>query len=107
MRQAYLEIAKKIKAARGAVVLGHKGDAARAFRAALEELKFFPPERHRDILLAHAYLGLYQTFVRPGEPVKLEIQEALHLGISYARSSRDPIARAIAQECLEGLDIAL
>ena len=33
--------------------------------------------------------------------------EHLHLGISYARSTRDPLARAIAEECLSGLDVVM
>ena len=48
----------------------------------------------------------YQTMALEDKSNK-RAQESLHYGVSYARSTRDPLARAIAEECLSGLDIAL
>ena len=88
--------------------MGEKVSAARDFKNVVLLLGMLPPERTRDILLAHAYLGYYQTVTREaqGREDKLAL-ESLHLGISYARSTRDPMARAIAEECLSGLDVAM
>ena len=56
------------------------------------------------MLLAHTHLAFYQTLALVGSPGG---QNHLHLGVSYARSTRDPLARAIAEECLSGLDVVM
>ena len=108
MRPQYLTATKTLKKARDAAVIGEKVSAARDFKNVILLLGMLPPERTRDILLAHAHLGYYQTVTREaqGREDKLAL-ESLHLGISYARSTRDPMARAIAEECLSGLDVAM
>lgn len=104
MRQAYYAIAMNLKTGREHALSGGADAAVREFQAAIKSLRALPPERTRDVLLAHAYLARYQTLALADRNVALE---SLHLGVSYARSTRDPLARAIAEECLSGLDVAL
>lgn len=104
MRPAFLTAARHLQFGREAAIEGNDQEAVREYNKALQLLRTLPPERTRDILLAHTHLAYYQTLVLGGREVA---QEHLHLGISYARSTRDPLARAIAQECLGGLDVNL
>lgn len=104
MRPAYLTAARDLQLGREWAVEGEQRRALNAYQDALELLRTLPPERTRDVLLAHVHLAFYQTLTlvdpRSG-------QEHLHLGVSYARTTRDPLARAIAEECLSGLDNVL
>jgi hypothetical protein len=104
MRPAYLTAARLLQLGREAAVEGETGPAMGHYGEALELLRELPPERTRDTLLAHAHLAAYQTLVLAGLG---QADEHLHLGVSYARSVRDPLARAIAEECLSGLDSSL
>jgi hypothetical protein len=71
-------------------------------------IPFANAERTRDVLLAHSYLTKYQTLQLEDRSKENKLAlESLHLGVSYARSTKDPIARAIAEECISGLDVAL
>ncbi|MFC4638935.1 hypothetical protein [Deinococcus hohokamensis] len=103
MRPAYLSAARALQFGREWAVEGDQRRALGAYGEALSVLRALPPERTRDVLLAHTHLAFYQTLVLGGG----DAQEHLHLGVSYARSTRDPLARAIAEECLSGLDVAL
>ncbi len=87
-------------------VEGNLNRALNMYEEALGLLVVLPPERIRDILLAHTHLAFYQTLSLEGKP---NPQERAHLqkGVSYARSTRDPLARAIAEECLSGLETVL
>lgn len=103
MRPAYLTAARALQLGREWAVEGEQYRALDAYSEALSLLRGLPPERTRDVLLAHTHLAFYQTLaLRGGE----DGQEHLHLGVSYARSTRDPLARAIAEECLSG-EVAL
>jgi hypothetical protein len=104
MRKVYYDVAVHLKTGREKALEGDRDGALGQFSTALKALHQLPPERTRDILLAHAYLNRYQTLALENRDVALE---SLHLGVSYARSTRDPIARAIAEQCIAGLDIAL
>lgn len=103
MRPAYLSAARALQLGREWALEGDQRRALGAYGEALSLLRALPPERTRDVLLAHTHLAFYQTLVLGGS----DPQEHLHLGVSYARSTRDPLARAIAEECLSGLDVAL
>ncbi|MFC4426936.1 hypothetical protein [Deinococcus navajonensis] len=103
MRPAYLSAARALQLGREWAVEGDQRRALDAYSEALSLLRALPPERTRDVLLAHTHLAFYQTLVLGGG----DPQEHLHLGVSYARSTRDPLARAIAEECLSGLEVAL
>ena len=105
MRPAYLSAARHLQLGREYAVEGELRRALAAYQSALDLLRTLPPERTRDVLLAHTHLAFYQTLAldegsNAGQP-------HLHLGVSYARSTRDPLARAIAEECLSGLETVL
>ncbi|WP_102125780.1 MULTISPECIES: hypothetical protein [Deinococcus] len=104
MRPAYLTAARSLQLGREWAVEGDQDRATDAYEEALGILRALPPERTRDVLLAHTHLAYYQTLALSGAA---EGQEHLHLGVSYARSTRDPLARAIAEECLSGLDVVI
>ncbi len=106
MRNVFYQIALTLKTGRERALEGDKGGAIQSFDRCIRDLKELPPERTRDVLLAHSYLAKYQTMALEDKNAK-RAQESLHYGVSYARSTRDPLARAIAEECLSGLDIAL
>jgi hypothetical protein len=108
MRPVFYNVALHIKAAREHGVARDARSAIKEFDTAIAKLRELPPERVRDVLLAHAMLGKYQTLTLEKDKGSQKLAlESLHLGISYARSSRDPLARAIAEECLAGLDATL
>ncbi|CAM3951955.1 hypothetical protein [Deinococcus frigens] len=104
MRSAYLTAARSLQLGREWAVEGDQSRALEAYADALSLLRTLPPERTRDVLLAHTHLAFYQTLALVGSPGG---QTHLHLGVSYARSTRDPLARAIAEECLSGLDVVM
>ncbi|WP_027459871.1 hypothetical protein [Deinococcus murrayi] len=104
MRPAYLTAARHLQLGREWAVEGDQEQAIGAYEEALRLLRSLPPERTRDVLLAHTHLAYYQTLALLGDDAG---QEHLHLGVSYARSTRDPLARAIAEECLRGLEAVL
>lgn len=106
MRNVFYQIALSLKTGREKALEGDKNGAVQAFDNCIRDLKQLPPERTRDVLLAHSFLAKYQTMALDDKNNK-RAQESLHYGVSYARSTRDPLARAIAEECLSGLDIAL
>lgn len=105
MRPAYLSAARHLQIGREYAVQGDARRALAAYHSALGLLHTLPPERTRDVLLAHAHLAFYQTLALGGSTG--DEQAHLQLGVSYARSTRDPLARAIAEECLSGLDTVL
>ena len=104
MRPAYLSAARFLQLGRESAVEGESRAALDLLAEALATLRVLPPERTRDVLLSHVHLAFFQTLMMLGED---DADEHLHLGVSYARSTRDPLARAIAQECLSGLDAVL
>jgi hypothetical protein len=104
VRPAFLTAARALQLGREAALLGDEQRAVEEYQSALDLLRTLPPERTRDTLLAHAHLAAYQTLSLAGRE---DAQNHLHLGISYARSTRDPLARAIAEECLSGLDVVM
>jgi hypothetical protein len=106
VRSAYYQIAVTLKTGREKALEGDKNGAVNAFDRCIRDLKELPPERTRDVLLAHSFLAKYQTMALENKDNKRAL-ESLHFGVSYARSTKDPLARAIAEECLSGLDIAL
>jgi hypothetical protein len=104
MRQVYYTIAINLKNGREKALEGDSDGALAEFASALAALHQLPPERTRDVLMAHAYLNRYQMLALENKSAALE---SLNVGVSYARSTRDPIARALAEECIAGLDVAM
>jgi bacterioferritin (cytochrome b1) len=103
MRPLYYTVAKHLKTGREHALVGDSQAAIREFQAAIRALRTLPPERVRDTLLAHAFLNQYQTLKLIGKSDKKAERaafESLQYGVSYARSTRDPVARALAEECL-------
>lgn len=96
--RGYQQAAQALQDGREAAQAGEAALALRMLEQALDTLEMLPPRRDRDILLAQAHLGSYQLLSELGKP-----QAAWHLqrGVSYARTTRDPAARQLAQECLE------
>ncbi|WP_339094553.1 hypothetical protein ACINK0_04385 [Deinococcus sp. VB343] len=105
MRPAYLTAARHLQLGREYAVEGEPRRALAAYRNALNLLTALPPEHLRDVLLAHTHLAFYQTLALAQD--ERAGQTHLQLGVSYARTTRDPLARAIAEECLSGLDRVL
>ena len=106
MRQDFYQIALYLKVARERALERDANGAIQEFDRAISHLRELPPDRVRDVLLAHAWLGRYQTLMldKAGQQPNKNALESLHVGVSYARSTRDPLARAIAEECLAGLE---
>lgn len=104
MRPAYLTAARALQQGRQWAIEGEQHKALGAYEESLHLLRTLPPEQTRDVLLAHTHLAFYQTLALIGSR---DGQGHLHLGVSYARSTRDPLARAIAEECLSGLDVVM
>lgn len=104
MRPAFLTAARDLQMGREWALEGEKEQALGAYHKALDILRVLPPERTRDILLAHTHLAFYQTLSLDDAKTG---QQHLHLGVSYARTTKDPLARAIAEECLSGLDVVM
>ena len=95
MRTAYVTAARALQRGRTHAVAGEQQQALSAYGEALGLLRTLPPERTRDVLLAHTHLAFFQTLALLGGR---DGGHHLHLGVSYARSTRDPLARAIAAE---------
>lgn len=108
MRPAYLNAARSLQLGREAAIEGDSSAALELLTEALDTLRVLPPERTRDVLLSHVHLAFFQTLAMlKGEQAGQQADKHLHLGVSYARSTRDPLARAIAQECLLGLEAVM
>lgn len=105
-RPGHAHAAHLLKKGQQAAQLQHPDVAISCYRDAIELLRGLPPERDRDILLAHLYLRQYQASYQQSGRSEDALAE-LHLGVSYARSTRDPEARALAEICQKDLDIAL
>ena len=61
MRSAYLTAARSLQLGREWAVEGDQRRALEAYEEALALLRLQPPERTRDVLLAHTHLAFYQT----------------------------------------------
>ena len=75
----------------------HRG-ARQAYQQALNTLHALAPNKARDQLLAHVYLSRFQV------PDKKQGQTLhdLRLGYSYAKTSKEPTIRAIAEDLWQG-----
>lgn len=105
MRPAYLTAARDLQLGREWAAEGDFGRALEVYGEALDLLQTLPPERTRNILLGHVHLAFFQTYALLGE--QQAGRRHLQWGVSYARTTRDPLARAIAEECLSGLEAVL
>ncbi|MFC6591591.1 hypothetical protein ACFP81_05890 [Deinococcus lacus] len=92
MLEARLDQGQRLAAA------GQHRRALDTYRDVLALLRRQKPTPGRDGLLAAAYLLAYQSLRATRHR---EAGAQLQRGVSYARTSRDPQARALAQACLE------
>jgi hypothetical protein len=77
--------------------LAERGDvtgAMKAFEEALLDLHAVKPQRMRDVLLAQVYLSRHQVAAEH-DPVRAA--QDLRLGYSYARTTREPSVRHLAE----------
>lgn len=94
MRDLLYNAAKHYK--RG-TTLAERGDvrgALAAFDEALRDLHAVRPQRMRDVLLAQAYLSRHVV------AAEVDPESAIHdlrFGYSYARTTREPTVRALAE----------
>ena len=108
MRPQFYTAAKILRKGRESALQGRIEEAVKEFLRGISLLRTLPPENARDVLLAHLYLAHYQTLTLDSKGPNAKGKdkdgplESLHLGVSYARSTRDPLARAVAEECLSG-----
>lgn len=97
-QRSYQQAAQALQDAQDAAHAGAARLGLRMLEQALDILEVLAPTRERDILLAHAHLGCFQVLGTLGKP---QAEYHLRRGVSYARTTRDPEARRLAQECLE------
>ncbi len=94
MREALYNAAKHYKRGKAIAERGDVRGAMVAYQDALRELHSVRPQRMRDVLLAHVYLSRYQLEAKL-DPATAESD--LRLGYSYARTTKDPAVRALAE----------
>lgn len=95
MRELLYNAARHYKKGKALAERGDARGALVAYEQALRDLHAVKPQRMRDVLLAQVYLSRYQI-ARFSDP-----QEAagdLRRGYSYARTTREPTVRRLAEE---------
>jgi hypothetical protein len=99
MRELLYNAARHFKRGRSLLERGDVRGALLAFEEALRDLHAVKPQRMRDVLLAQVYLSRYQAAseVDPGTA-----RTDLQLGYSYARTTREPSVRQLAETLLRG-----
>lgn len=98
MARGYREAAQRAEDAQDAAAAGELKLALRLWEEVLASLRLLPPRLERDTLLALAHLETYLLLRHFG---KASAPWHLQRGVSYARTTRDPRARALAQQCLD------
>lgn len=94
MRESLYNAAKHYKRGKAVAERGDVRGALVAYGDALRELHAARPQRMRDVLLAHVYLSRYLL------AQKLDAAAAesdLRQGYSYARMTKDPAVREMAE----------
>lgn len=95
MRELLYNAAKHYKKGKALAERGDSRGAMAAFDEALRDLHAVKPQRMRDVLLAQVYLSCYQI----GKSTDLETAKGdLRRGYSYARTTREPSVRRLAEE---------
>ncbi len=69
--------------------------ALQAFSSAIEDLHAVKPQRMRDVLLAQVHLSRYQAALK--DKPKEALQD-LRFGYSYARTTKEPKVRELAEK---------
>ena len=95
MRELLYNAARHFKRGK---VLAERGDvrgAMVAYGDALRDLHAVRPQRMRDVLLAQVYLSRYQIAL---EVAPNEADSDLRFGYSYARTTKEPSVRQLAEQ---------
>ena len=74
---------------------GMRHEALDAWQSALKDLHAVRPQRNRDVLLAQVYLACHVAS-RDQDPASA--LTSLRFGYSYARTTREPHVRILAEE---------
>lgn len=94
MRELLYDAAKHYRRGKALAERGDVRGAMVAFEEALRDLHAVKPQRMRDVLLAQVYLSRHEA----GAAVDPERAAAdLRLGYSYARTTREPSVRHLAE----------
>lgn len=94
MRELLYNAARHYKRGRALLERGDVRAAVLAFEEALRDLHAVKPQRMRDVLLAQVYLSRHQAEVDVDpEGARTDLQ----LGYSYARTTREPSVRLLAE----------
>lgn len=94
MRELLYNAARHYKRGKALLERGDVRAAHKAFEEALLDLHAVKPQRMRDVLLAQVYLSRYQA----GREVdRRAARTDLRLGYSYARTTREPSVRQLAE----------
>lgn len=95
MRTLLYNAAKHFKRGKALAERGDVRGAMVAYGDALRDLHAVRPQRMRDVLLAQVYLSRYQL----GAELDLAAADSdLRMGYSYARTTREPTVRQLAEE---------
>ena len=94
MRELLYNAARHYKRGRSLLERGDVRAALAAFEEALRDLHAVKPQRMRDVLLAQVYLSRYQA---AREVDARGARADLQLGYSYARTTREPSVRQLAE----------
>lgn len=95
MRELLYEAAAHYRKGRELEAAGRRDEAHAAWRAALKDLHAVQPQRNRDVLLAQVYLACH-TASRDSDPEGA--LSSLRFGYSYARTTREPSVRLLAEQ---------
>jgi hypothetical protein len=94
VRELLYDAAKHYRRGKALAERGDVRGAMVAFEEALRDLHAVKPQRMRDVLLAQVYLSRHEV----GAEVDPERAAAdLRLGYSYARTTREPSVRHLAE----------
>ncbi|CAN5731526.1 hypothetical protein BH23DEI1_BH23DEI1_19470 [soil metagenome] len=94
MRDLLYDAAKHYKRGKALAERGDVRGAMVAYGEALLDLHAVKPQRMRDVLLAQVYLSRHQTGAEH-DPKRAATD--LRLGYSYARTTREPSVRHLAE----------
>ncbi len=94
MRELLYNAARHYKRGKALLERGDVRAALAAFEEALRDLHAVKPQRMRDVLLAQVYLARYQAAI---EVDPRGARADLQLGYSYARTTREPSVRQLAE----------
>ena len=94
MRDLLYNAAEHFKRGQRFMERGELDKAKTAYDNALKDLHAVRPQRMRDVLLAQVYLSRYQTNLNADT---LGAEQDLRIGYSYAKTTRDPTIRNLAE----------